>query len=154
MGKVRYIPSQTAMDRYYLQQGRGDMPYFSGAGHQTGHGLGGLFGKLFRSAIPVFRNTVAPLLKKAGKEVAKEALTTGVGVATDLLDGQTFSSSVQHRLPTAANRMATKGANQLHHMLTGNFSPKRKRKRVSSGRRRNETLKRARKTIKGNDIFA
>ena len=127
------------------------MSYFSGASHQRGHGLGGLFGKLFRTAVPIFRNTVMPVLKKAGKEVAKEALTTGVGVATDLLDGESLSSSVQQRLPTAANRMARKGARELQIMLDGGV-PKKRRK-IASSRRGYNMARRARKTIKGADIF-
>ena len=118
MGKVRYIPNQHSLDQYYHQQGGGDMTYFSGPTYQRGHGLGGLFGRLFRAAVPIFRGTVAPALKKVGKKVAKEALTTGVGMATDLLDGQSIEESLQNRLPSAANRMAIQGAKHLQRVLT------------------------------------
>ena len=152
MGKVRYIPNQQALDRYYLHQTGGgvDDSFFAGPTYQRGHGLGGLFGRMFRAAVPLFRTTVAPVLKKAGRELAKEALHTGVGVGTDLLDGKSLGDSVKGRLNTAANRMATKGARSLQGMLTGPYGAPRKRGRSV---RRVNAAKRARKTIKGNDIF-
>ena len=127
------------------------MDYFSGPGYQRGHGLGGLFGRLFRAAVPIFRNTVAPVMKKAGKEVAKEALSTGVGVAKDMLEGEDFSTSAKARLNTAANRMAKRGVRALEHMID---EPPRKQRRVNrSGRGSLSKAKRARKNIKGGDIW-
>ena len=152
MGKVRYIPGvggQQALDRYYHQQGSG-LQYFSGPGHQRGHGLGGLFGRLFRAAVPLLKNTVAPMMKKAGKAVAKEALTTGVGLATDLLDGEPFGDSVRGRLNTAANRMTTRGVNALEKMVS-TPGPTRRRRAV---RRRGGLGKRGRKSIKGSDLYS
>ena len=152
MGKVRHLPNQQSLERYYLQQGRGDMAYFSGPGHQRGHGLGGLFGKLFRAAVPIFRNTVSPVLKKAGKAVAKQALSTGVGVASDLLDGQTIGHSLNQRLPTAANEMAFKGATHLQQMLANRNPPPSKRRKHSKQSKK-RVARKVRKTIKGHDIF-
>lgn len=151
MVKVRYLPNQRALDSYYLRQSGGgvDDAYFQGPLYQRGHGLGGLFGRIFRAAVPVFRNTVAPMMKRAGKEVAKEALTTGVRVAGDMLEGESVGESLQRRLPTAANRMATKGVRSLEKMLSAQ-RPVRKRK---SGHRVS-LAKRARKSIKGSDLFA
>ena len=135
MGRVRYIPNQQALDNYYSRQsGSGYDPFFQGAAHQRGHGLGGLFGKLFRAAIPVFKNTVVPVLKRGAKAVAREALTTGVGVASDMLDGGSGVESLQRRLPDAGKRLGNKGVRQLSRMLT-NPSKASKRKRKSIKRR-------------------
>lgn len=141
MGKVRYIPSQPAFDRYYHQQGKGDI--FAGPAYQRGHGLGGLFGRLFRAAVPVFKQTVASALKNAGKAAAKEALLTGVQVANDLMDGQSLGSSLENRVPKATNRLAQKSARKLRSILEDRQPrrPMRKSKKKS-------------KTIKGRDIFA
>lgn len=144
---------QQALDRYYNQQSGGgtEIQYFSGPGYQRGHGLGGLFGKLFRAAVPVFRHTVAPMLKKAGAEVAKEALTSGVGVATDMLEGESFGNAARSRLNTAANRMANRGVRALEQMVA---SPTpRRRRRPATKRPTGAAVKRVRKTIKGGDLF-
>ena len=132
------------------------MQYFSGLGHQRGHGLGGLFGRLFRAAIPVFRTTGAPALKKAGKEVAKEPLTTGVGLASDMLEGESFGNAARSRLNTAANRMADRGVKALERMVAspGRHPPANLRRRRPTCKRPTGALaKRSRKSIKGTDVF-
>ena len=147
MVRVRYIPNQGALDDYYKRQsGRGD-PYFQGPVYQRGHGLGGLFGKLFRAAVPLFKSSVAPMLKRGAKAVAREALSTGVGVANDMLDGRNGVASLQRRLPTAANRLASKGVRKMARMLNEpqNHRPRAKKRRTGSGK--------GRKSIKGTDIF-
>ena len=129
MVRVRFIPDQRALDNYYLQSGNG-MPYFRGASHQSGHGLGGLFGSLFRAAIPVFKNTVAPVLKQGAKAVAKEALRAGVGVASDLLDGQSVHDSANARLSAAGKQLARRGIRKANKLLD-----EPKRRRVYKGRK-------------------
>ena len=147
MGRVRYIPNQHALEAYYQQQGRGgqDMRYFSGPAYQRGRGLGGLFGKLFRAAVPIFKHTVTPVLKRGAKFVAKEALKTGVGVAGDMLDGQSGLESLKRRGKAGAQRVAREGLNRMEGMLSG-------RKRTRAPKRRGPGKRR--KTIKGvTDIF-
>ena len=135
MVRVRYIPNQNALDQYYLRQsGGGEAPYFKGTVYQRGHGLGGLFGKLFRAAVPVFRNTVAPVLKKGAKAVAREALTTGVGVANDMLDGGSAMESISRRLPEARRRLVQKGVRGVKRMI-------------------DKPRKKGRKSIRGRDIY-
>lgn len=139
MGRIRYIPNQRALDSYYSQQsgGGGDF-YFKGPAHQRGHGLGGLFGKLFRAAVPVFRNTVSPMLKRGAKAVAREALNTGVGVASDMLDGGSLQESFERRGHTATKRLMQKGAAKMNAMLGQSHQrtgPARKRRKTIKGRR-------------------
>ena len=149
MGRVRYIPNQQALDRYYLHQSGGGDRFFAGPTYQRGHGLAGVFGRLFRAAVPIFRSHVGPVMKKAGKELAKEALSTSVGVANDMLQGESLGNSVKHRLNTATNRMVVKGSKGLQKML----EDKRPRKRKRTHGSRVNLAKHARKTIKGRDIF-
>ena len=68
--------------------------------------------------------------------MAREALSTGVGVATDLLDGGSGIESLERRLPAAGRRLANKGVRKLSRMID---QPQKKKRR---------------KTIKGRDIFA
>lgn len=133
MGRVRYIPNQRAFDEYYHRQSGGNAAYFHGPSHQQGHGLGGLFGSLFRAAMPVFRNTVAPMLKSGAKAVAKEALRTGVGVASDMLSGQSGLESIEARLPMAGERLVKRGIRKLTNIVEPRRKPRRKN---IKGRRR------------------
>ena len=90
--------------------------------------------------MPVFKNTVAPMLKSGAKAVAREALKTGVGVAGDLLDGESARHSLEQRLPRAGRSLAKRGVNKIQSMLDG--PPKKKR-----------AVKKRRKTIKGHRLF-
>lgn len=134
MGRVRYIPNQRAFDDYYHSQSGGNAAYFQGPSHQRGHGLGGIFGSLFRAAMPVFRTTIAPMLKTGAKAIASEALTTGVGVANDMLAGQSGRESLESRLPMAGDRLARRGIKKLTNILEPRRKPRRKN---IKGRRRN-----------------
>jgi hypothetical protein len=63
------------------QNGRGfDMPYFSGAKYQRGFGLANIFGNLFRGLRSILPNVF--------KTVGRHALTTGVNIANDMLEGK------------------------------------------------------------------
>ena len=70
---------------YYVRQVGGGLPVFVGARVQRGHGLGSLFGGLIRSAMP--------LIKRGALALGKGALKTGLGVAGDVLSGQSIKSS-------------------------------------------------------------
>ena len=138
MGRIRYIPSQRALDNYYSHQTGGGDFYFKGPIHQRGHGLGGIFARLFRAAVPVFKNTVSPLLKRGAKAVAREALKTGVGVATDVLDGGSAQQSFEKRGNLAARRLMHKGARKMEAMRAvpaRKTGPPRKRRKTIKGKR-------------------
>ena len=148
MGKVRYIPNQRVLDDYYLYQTGGGDFYFKGPTNQRGHGLGGLFGRLFRAAVPLFKTTVAPALKTVGKSIAREAIKAGTDVATDVLEGESVHDSVGRHANSAASRLVQLGSKRLQNMLD---SPKPlRRERLGPPPR-----KRRRKTIKGSrDIYS
>ncbi|GFT40921.1 uncharacterized protein TNCV_1412401 [Trichonephila clavipes] len=60
------------------------VPYYEGVSFQKGYGLGGIFRRLFRAALP--------FLIKEGKAVGKEALRTGKRVVSDVLSGEKFQN--------------------------------------------------------------
>ena len=68
--------SKAYHDYYILQVGKG-YPVFAGRRYQRGHGLGSIFGGLFKAAMP--------LLKKGTKTLEREALKTGLNIAGENL---------------------------------------------------------------------
>jgi hypothetical protein len=61
---------------YYIHQAGKGYPVFAGRRYQTGHGLGSIFGGLFKAALP--------LLKKGAKTLGREVLKTGLNIAGDV----------------------------------------------------------------------
>ena len=57
----------------------GSMPVFRGATMQRGYGLGGMLKGLFKSAVP--------LLKQSGKLFGKRALQSGINIAQNVMKG-------------------------------------------------------------------
>ena len=57
---------------YYIHQAGKGYPVFAGRRYQRGHGLGSIFGGLFKAAVP--------LLKKGAKTLEREALKTGLNI--------------------------------------------------------------------------
>ena len=93
-------------------------PVFIGTSYQRGHGLGSLFKGLLRFVVPI--------AKSAGKSVGREALKAGVGVASDLLDGQNAEVAVRKRANTAAKHLVSKAAKKLQKGGTIRRRPSRK----------------------------
>lgn len=112
---------------YYLNQAGSGLSGFSGNRYQRGHGF---FGKLFSSA-------VLPALKFLGRQ----ALSTGVGVAEDVLEGKNFKESAKRRAiesGRATARAAVKRAKD--YTQKGQGIKKRKVIRKSSKRVQHKTV--------------
>jgi hypothetical protein len=60
-------PDARAYHEYYLNQAGRGYPVYVGTRYQRGHGLGSIFGSLFKSAVP--------LLKRGAKTLGREALS-------------------------------------------------------------------------------
>lgn len=74
-----------------LQRGGFDMPYFAGVRYQRGHGLGSIFGNIFRGLRSIFPSVL--------KTVGRHALSTGVNIANDVLEGKKLKdAAVSHGL--------------------------------------------------------
>jgi hypothetical protein len=84
---------------YYMQQsgGSNNMPVFTGARYQRGHGLGSILSGLFRR--------VLPFLKANARHFATNLLDTGMNVASDVFDnGKKFTESLKERVPQGIKR--------------------------------------------------
>ena len=99
-----------------MQYGYG-MPIYVGGKYQRGHGLGNIFGSLFRTALP--------MLKSVGKKIGKQALTSGARFASDILGGDDVK--------TATKRRAKEGGLSFLRDIAGGSEPPRKKKKKSRG---------------------
>jgi len=112
---------------HYSRQNEGEIPVFAGKRFQRGHGLGSILGGFIRRLVlPFFKTNAMSMLKNAAK--------TGVEVASDVIDGLSFSDSVKNRVPTGIKR----GVEEIAFQSTA-----AKQRRPASRRRR-----------RGRDIFA
>lgn len=91
------LPYSSDLEQYYIAQAGNGLSYYSGSPTQKGHGLGAIFRSLARVALP--------LVKRVGKKVAHEALTTGLSVGSDMLTGKKFKDSLKSRGKETASRV-------------------------------------------------
>lgn len=114
------------------------LPYYQGVSFQKGSGLGSVFRRLFRMALP--------FLVKSGKTIGKEALVTGTRVANDVLLGEDFKTSAKKRAKETGNNLARRAIDHVQSMVgKGKYKRKRKnQKRVISSKARK---------VRGRDIF-
>lgn len=136
--KIPYYCCTKKFEDHYLNHTGSGIPYYEGVSFQKGYGLGGVFRRLFRAALP--------FLVKGGKAVGKEALITGTKVVNDVLSGENFKSATTKRTKEAGKGLARKAINHVQSMI-GKGKYKRKRKtqtRVISSKVRKE---------RGRDIF-
>ena len=124
-----------------------------GGGGQRGAGFGGRFISLFKKVFQVAR----PVLIKAGKQLGKAALKSGVNISKDIIAGKSAKESVKQRLHEGASELTDKFEEKVKKM-TGGRGRKRtkrvgiKRKSVSSNlvgvKKRRVVKKRGRKKQK------
>lgn len=114
------------INTYYSNQASG-LPYFVGPSVQRGHGLGGIFGSLFRAVAPMVRSA-APIIRSAAKSTMKEAARTGADILSDVAQGASFQEAAKTRQSEAANRMLLRGAKKLNRMVTKNSKNKTNKK--------------------------
>lgn len=91
---------------YYDDQVGGSGDYFKGAPYQKGYGIGGVLAGLFKSALP--------LIKSGAKNLAKTALTTGLGIAADAIGGQNVKMSAVNRLKDAGTSVVSTAIDTLN----------------------------------------
>jgi hypothetical protein len=70
---------------YCIHQAGKGYPVFAGRRYQRGHGLGSIFGGLFKAAMP--------LLKKGAKTLEREALKMGLNIARDVVQGRNIKQA-------------------------------------------------------------
>ncbi len=131
-----HIYEQTPVEdylRYYNNQAGFGQPHpgittYRGPIYQRGNGLGSIFSSLLRAITPIFKsNTV----QKALKSVGNSALTTGLNIGTDLLQGRNFKESIKHRAGETGANLLESAAGELR-QFSGSGYRKRKRKTTAS----------------------
>jgi len=128
MVRIVFVPfNDKVWSDYYLNQaiqsGHG-LDGFQGLPYQRGNGLGSLFGRLFRSILPVARRVG----KSALKTIGKEALHMGTNVIGDLTEGQDVKESVKKRGLQATKNLINKAETAVKNQSGGRIG---KRKVVS-----------------------
>jgi hypothetical protein len=118
---------------YYIHQAGKGYPVFAGRIYQRGHGLGSIFGGLFKAAIP--------LLKKGAKTLGREALKTGLNIAGDVVQGRNIKQAAQSRLKSTGQNLLQKAMDTVgppgQQAIKG--PAKRKKTRPDVGRPSNGT---------------
>lgn len=122
------------------QTGFGPVPtYFKGSSFQKGHGIGSFLSGLFRMALPFAQRGV--------KALGKQALSTGMDIASDVLEGENLGESARRRgieagkalLEKAKRKQSGRGLGRRN--IPRTLSPI-KRRRVSSKKRTARAKKR------------
>jgi hypothetical protein len=110
--------------------------------------LGGLFRRIF------------PLLSSGAKAVGREALSTGVGLLKDAMNGRSLKESVFDRVTQAGTNLTNKAAKKMESMVGNGYKPRKrkrkaqsqsvaKRRKISNRSRKQTKTKRRRRDIFG-----
>ncbi len=118
--KYSHRSDQGLYDQYYINQaGYGLNPVFAGSRMQRGHGLGSIFSGLFKAA--------TPLLKRGAKALGKQALSTGMELANDLLEGKNLKTAAKSRLKSAGSKMMKEAVESVRSRPPGKRVKRNKR---------------------------
>ncbi|GFY11880.1 uncharacterized protein F54H12.2 [Trichonephila clavipes] len=85
------------------------LTHYKGINFQKGYGIGGIFRRLFKAALP--------FLVKGGKTIGKEVLMTGSRVASDVLSGENFKEAVKTRSRESGKKLAQKAIDRVQSMV-------------------------------------
>lgn len=88
--------SRHMYEDYYSRQTGGEIPVFSGARLQRGHGLGNVLSGVFRKVVPFIKSNV--------KNIGRNLLTTGVGIVSDVLEGKKFKDAAKQHVSRGLKR--------------------------------------------------
>lgn len=102
--RTPYIPLTEKQWLTHLQSGHG-LDMYRGGRFQRGYGLGGIFGSLLR--------TVMPIVKSVGKTIGRQALRTGAAVASDVLHGGDVGEALKTHGRVAIRKLKKKGVSAL-----------------------------------------
>ena len=120
-----------------------NFPVFRGMRNQAGHGLGSIFGKLFRA----FR----PYIASGGKYVAKKSLHTGIDIANSLLDGENPRSAFKKGLNKMKTDIKRDVKTKLKNVMRGRGRPKVKgikKKSSTTTRKTKSAVQKNKKSVK------
>ena len=94
--------TKTLYDNHYLHQIEHGLPVYTGVRIQRGHGLGSIFGSLFRRAVP--------LLKKGARSLALKGVKAGARAAVAALQrkpSRLMEGDMSDQAPKTAPRKKT-----------------------------------------------
>ena len=98
--------------KYYSNQARNEnIPGFRGSNYQKSFGFGDVFKKFFSWIIPIVKKNVTPLIKSLGKYVIK----TASHIASDAIEGESFSKSAKERINNTLNVQKWHYGSAKHH---------------------------------------
>ncbi|GFX89721.1 uncharacterized protein TNCV_3711531 [Trichonephila clavipes] len=118
--RVPYVCCTKRFEDHYAGQIGSGLTQYKGINFQKGYGIGGIFRRLFRAALP--------FLVKGSKTIGKEVLMTGSRVASDVLSGENFKEAVKTRSRESGKKLAQKTIDRVQSMV-GKGQYKRKRKK-------------------------
>jgi len=145
--------SRGMYEDYYTAQSGNGLPYYQGSAGQRGHGLGSMLSGLFRS--------VMPMIKRGLSFFGRQALKTGLEVANDVAEGQSWRDSASRRVPEGINQFVSSAGftNQSGSGVRGrkreralSIARKQKKKKRSANEKKNK--KKKKKKVKHEDIFS
>ena len=90
------------MNEYYTNQA--NYPVFRSIKFQRGYGLGGVFKKLFKWIMPIFKEKAMPILRSVGESVIKGT----TNLAKDTLKGRNVRESAKDRFEETLNELSDK----------------------------------------------
>jgi hypothetical protein len=99
MKQPHHCQAKAYHDYYLFQAGRG-YPLYVVTRYQRVHGLGSIFGGLFKAAVP--------FLKKGAKTLGREALKTGLNIAEDVVAGKNLKQAAKSRLKSTGQNLLQK----------------------------------------------
>jgi hypothetical protein len=106
--RVQYVPDPNAYVGYYLDQaggGTGDGVFYRGSRLQRGYGIGSIFAKMFRFAMPLFKRGVVHVGKALGK--------TGANILADAAAGSDIKDSAKTHFKTMGKNLAGNAADYV-----------------------------------------
>jgi hypothetical protein len=95
----------------------GRITTFRGPKFQRGYGLGSIFASLLRSFTPLFTKQS---FKQIASHVGRRALTAGVNIGSDILDGANLAESAKKHATAAANDLLDDTGSVLKRAWEGN----------------------------------
>lgn len=119
------------------QKGSG-LGKISSVGVQSGHGLGGMWGKFVDWVSPFIsrlKDYAMPLIKSGSKVVGKEVINAAADIANSVLDGKELKESATNRISTSIDNLigkqmpqAGEGINKNKRRIYGSFSKTKNKK--------------------------
>lgn len=139
-GSVPYVPDPDIYVKYYLEQaGGGNQVYYRGTRLQRGYGIGSIFSRLFRFAMP--------LLKRGASHVGQALARTGANVALDAAAGSDVKESAKEHLKTMGRRLVGDAAGYVKDQVGDGRKRGVKRKRSVDSRQSKRSRPRAKVDI-------